>query len=487
MSATREALLLPGVFLTVTLLGGLRVGDAVRLHPPALSSLVLAMLLVGALARARVLVPDFLMHARRSPLENTSGTIVLLSLFAASAQVFNLLTPERGLLRALFTVFFVVQLLTTLAAVAARIAMLRGLLVLMGSAFVLRFIVLESLYTPGGGLLTRMLTAALEGVTLGSFDYDPHAAVTGYVGFFTLALYFVGLVLLAPPAGTAIERADATARLPVVSGVLLLAALLLPVGCGRNDAAAPEQTGAPASPASAPTESHTAQDRLAALKAARVWRPPAVPIGQADLKDNAPGAGAFPAGSEVSCRLVLERVGGTTPKFNCELPGNDVVKIKYGSTNPELHAEVASSRLLNALGFGADRMCNWKIWYFHRPLYRSGRYQDAARALRVALEPLLVDGGVQVVFSGHEHFYERTHPQNGILYFVSGAAGSLRRGDIRPSPYTAKGFDQDYHFMLVEISGDELFVQALSRAGATVDAGVVTRTPNRSSLTIPSP
>jgi len=356
MSATREALLLPGVFLTVTLLGGLRVGDAVRLHPPALSSLVLAMLLVGALARARVLVPDVLMHARRSPLENTSGTIVLLSLFAASAQVFNLLTPERGLLRALFTVFFVVQLLTTLAAVAARIAMLRGLLVLMGAAFVLRFIVLESLYTPGGGLLTRMLTAALEGVTLGSFDYDPHAAVTGYVGFFTLALYFVGLVLLAPPAGTAIERADATARLPVVSGVLLLAALLLPVGCGRNDAAAPEQTAAPASQASAPTESYTAQDRLAALKAARVWRPPAVPIGQADLKDNAPGAGAFPAGSEVSCRLVLERVGGTTPKFNCELPGNDVVKIKYGSTNPELHAEVASSRLLNALGFGADRM-----------------------------------------------------------------------------------------------------------------------------------
>jgi hypothetical protein len=127
----------------------------------------------------------------------------------------------------------------------------------------------------------------------------------------------------------------------------------------------------------------------------------------------------------------------------------------------------------------ADSGSNWKICYFHHPLYTSGRYQDAARALRIALEPLLVDGGVQVVFSGHEHFYERTHPQNGILYFVSGAAGSLRRGDIRPSPYTARGFDQDYHFMLVEISGDELFFQALSRAGATIDAGVVTRPPVR--------
>lgn len=117
----------------------------------------------------------------------------------------------------------------------------------------------------------------------------------------------------------------------------------------------------------------------------------------------------------------------------------------------------------------------WKICFFHHPLYTSGRYRSSARTLRLALEPVLLEGGVHVVFSGHEHFYERIHPQNGILYFVSGAAGSLRRGDIHPSPYTARGFDDDYSFMLVEISGDELFFQAISRAGTTVDAGVVTR------------
>jgi Calcineurin-like phosphoesterase len=116
---------------------------------------------------------------------------------------------------------------------------------------------------------------------------------------------------------------------------------------------------------------------------------------------------------------------------------------------------------------------NWKIAYFHHPLYTSGRYRAGARAIRLALEPVLSAGGVQVVFSGHEHFYERTQPQNGILYFVSGGAGSLRRGDIRPSPFTAKGYDEDYHFMLVEIAGDELSFQAISRAGATIDAGVV--------------
>lgn len=115
----------------------------------------------------------------------------------------------------------------------------------------------------------------------------------------------------------------------------------------------------------------------------------------------------------------------------------------------------------------------WKIAYLHHPLYSSGRYQASARAIRLALQPILTAGGVQVVFSGHEHFYERTHPQNGILYFVSGAAGSLRRGDIRPSGLTARGFDDDYHFMVVEISGDELYFQAISRTGRTVDAGAV--------------
>lgn len=116
---------------------------------------------------------------------------------------------------------------------------------------------------------------------------------------------------------------------------------------------------------------------------------------------------------------------------------------------------------------------HWKIVYLHHPLYTSGRYVASARAIRLALEPILAAGGVRVVFSGHEHFYERTHPQNGIQYFVSGGAGSLRRGDIRPSAVTARGFDEDYHFMLVEISGDELFFQAISRGGLTIDAGVV--------------
>ncbi len=120
---------------------------------------------------------------------------------------------------------------------------------------------------------------------------------------------------------------------------------------------------------------------------------------------------------------------------------------------------------------------DWKICYFHHPIYTSGRYPTGARVLRLALEPILLGGDVDVVLSGHEHFYERIHPQHGIAYFISGGAGSLRQGDIkRDSPLLARGFDTDFHFVLMEISGDTLYFQAISRTGETVDAGSITRT-----------
>jgi hypothetical protein len=95
--------------------------------------------------------------------------------------------------------------------------------------------------------------------------------------------------------------------------------------------------------------------------------------------------------------------------------------------------------------------------------------------LRLTLEPILIEGNVDVVLSGHEHFYERVVPQHGIFYFISGAAGSLRRGDIQRSELTARGYDSDYHFVLMEISGRDLFFQAIARTGTTIDAGVITQ------------
>ena len=115
----------------------------------------------------------------------------------------------------------------------------------------------------------------------------------------------------------------------------------------------------------------------------------------------------------------------------------------------------------------------WKIALLHHPLYTSGRYGLAARGIRFALESAFLSGGVDVVFSGHEHIYERSELQKGILYFISGGAGSLRAGDAKRSTQIAKSFDTDYHFMLIEISDQGLFFQAIDREGNTVDAGAL--------------
>ena len=116
----------------------------------------------------------------------------------------------------------------------------------------------------------------------------------------------------------------------------------------------------------------------------------------------------------------------------------------------------------------------WKIAFFHHPLYSSGSRHGSSIDLRRLLEPLFVKYGVDVVFSGHDHVYERLKPQQGIYYFVSGAGGSLRKGDLRrDTGLTEVGYDQDFHFMLVEIDGGEMHFQAISRTGQTVDAGVI--------------
>lgn len=200
---TREAFTLPLIFLTVALLGGLRVAAGTHqllFLPPSLMALVLALLLMGALVRCGALAPDRLVHPERPGLANASGVVVLATLFAASAQAFSLTTPDSGLLQFVFNVFFVLLIWNTLAARPDRRRLLSSLMVVFGGAFVLRYVVLAALYDPQGGLTKRVLTAMLEGVTLGGLAYVAPAPVTGYVAFFALLLFLIGLSLLpAPP------------------------------------------------------------------------------------------------------------------------------------------------------------------------------------------------------------------------------------------------------------------------------------------------
>jgi hypothetical protein len=117
---------------------------------------------------------------------------------------------------------------------------------------------------------------------------------------------------------------------------------------------------------------------------------------------------------------------------------------------------------------------DWKIVYFHHPIYSSGGRHGSDTALRDQLEPLFLKYGVDIVLSGHEHFYERLKPQKGIHYFISGGAGKVRRGDVG-GEFTEKAFDQGFHFMLMEIDGDKLHFQVISDQAKTVDSGIITR------------
>jgi predicted phosphodiesterase len=115
----------------------------------------------------------------------------------------------------------------------------------------------------------------------------------------------------------------------------------------------------------------------------------------------------------------------------------------------------------------------WKICFFHHPLYSHGKFHGSDVDLRARLEPMLVKYKVDVVLNGHEHVYERVKPQQGIYYFVLGNSGELRPHNLNPSPDTEKGFDTDRTFGLFEIAGDQFNFQIVSRAGATVDSGVM--------------
>jgi 3',5'-cyclic AMP phosphodiesterase CpdA len=123
----------------------------------------------------------------------------------------------------------------------------------------------------------------------------------------------------------------------------------------------------------------------------------------------------------------------------------------------------------------AEAKEEWKIAYFHHPLYSNADRHGSAMDLRVLMEPIFIKHRVNVVFQGHDHVYERLQPQNGIVYFVSGAGGQLRRGNMSPTKDTAAYFDQDRSFMLVEIAGSTMYFQSISRTGQVVDSGVIQR------------
>ncbi len=162
-------------------------------------------------------------------------------------------------------------------------------------------------------------------------------------------------------------------------------------------------------------------------------------------------------------------------KFN--MNGEEYYNFKKGSVSfYSLNSNYMDAKQLKWLEekLAADAS-EWKVAFFHHPPYSSGKKHGSSSSLREVVEPLFLKYGVNVVFAGHEHFYERLKPQKGVYYFISGAGGKLRDGDVRAgSPLTEKAYDSDMSFMLIEVSGDAMHFQCVNRLGEAVDSGVIT-------------
>ena len=202
--------LLPMVLLTVALLGGLRVAagsGAFLFMAPPLVTLVLAGLLMSLFVRGGLVRPGTWVRSDQPLLANVSHILTLVALFAASAQAFNSVLPEQGLLHWLFCFFFLWTLWNNQFSPFDPARLLRSLAVLFGTAFALKHMLLAGLRPADSGFMSRVASALLQGVSLGSLDLPAFAPATGYISFFTVALYVGGLMMVpAAPGGVEVRQ-----------------------------------------------------------------------------------------------------------------------------------------------------------------------------------------------------------------------------------------------------------------------------------------
>lgn len=143
----------------------------------------------------------------------------------------------------------------------------------------------------------------------------------------------------------------------------------------------------------------------------------------------------------------------------------------------------------------ADAAPRWKFVVFHHPPYTGARHKPDARIQRT-LVPVLDAAGVDVVFSGHDHLYERLRPLRdgqivapgaGVLYIVTGAGGAelYEMKESRPD-YIAAFDDHDYSVTQVTVDGDELVLRQIVLDGRVVDELTLQKSPTPGEHPVPA-
>ena len=190
----------PFIFLTVTLLGGLRLAspdNAFVFLKPALLCLIFALVMLVLFIRSGLIVLDDWVNEEFPLLSNIANTFVLLTLFAASAQIFNSLVPEQGLPFWVVAFCFLWTLWNNLFADFDNKKLLRSIVALFGFAFVAKYFILANLTAPAS---ESWLRGMIENPAQEAFTWvlalPKYSAGTGYIQFFAVLFYFLGLLLL---------------------------------------------------------------------------------------------------------------------------------------------------------------------------------------------------------------------------------------------------------------------------------------------------
>ena len=215
MSALREAVVFPLVFLTVVLASALRPGAQVTLVPPPPGALVAALLVLALLVRSGTLAPDRLLHTTRTSLANLNGLVVLATLFAATSQLIAAVIPEAGVPAVLVWIVLLSLLLQAFAIASDRTRLLRGLMVMFGAAYTLKFVVLAAWAAPSTSRMARVVRLIFEEVTLGAMSQRQMHPAEAYFVFAAIVLYLGALAGL-PAAGWEMARVTRDERTSVV-------------------------------------------------------------------------------------------------------------------------------------------------------------------------------------------------------------------------------------------------------------------------------
>ncbi|HYP29223.1 MAG TPA: hypothetical protein VE262_21110 [Blastocatellia bacterium] len=191
----------PLLFLTVALFGGLRFAEGTgeaRFIAPQLVSLILAAFVMVLFVRGGLIEPPEYVGERLGLLDNAAGAARLLSIYFATAQVFNSVTPESGLLNFCFNLFYFLIFWNNLFVVFNPARLTKSLAAVLGTSFLLKYLVLADLFAPSESWAKYVLQKLTETASLGTLAVEAFAPATGYVAFATLALYLLGLYLIAP-------------------------------------------------------------------------------------------------------------------------------------------------------------------------------------------------------------------------------------------------------------------------------------------------